>query len=68
MTDTELHEDLISFIHATPATTASSLIEDYVRARPGADQGAVRKAMMGLISRGKIVVGAGPRWGISVRG
>jgi hypothetical protein len=67
MTDPELHESLLSYIRTAPAPTASSLIDDYMRANQGVDQGAVRRAMMGLMSAGRILVGAGPQWAITVK-
>lgn len=67
MTDTELTDDLLTHIRNATEPTASTLIEDYVRAHVDADQGEVRRAMMRLISSGKIAVGVGPKWSITVR-
>jgi hypothetical protein len=63
---TELSDALLSYIRSAPNPAAPSLIDDYVQAHPEADPGTVRTAMMQLIRSGKITVGSGPRWAISV--
>lgn len=68
MTDTELRDDLLSFIRTVSAPAATSLIDDYVRTKGSVASSDVQRAMMFLLRSGKIVVGAGPRWSITVQG